>query len=304
MIRFFENLYYNPKWYHYIVALILLPLSIIYGLIGFIKYLISNPKDFRVKIISIGNLVVGGSGKTPIAIEIIKYFIKNKNLKICYISRGYGRDSKGLVWVKKDGNILVDTKSSGDEAMLVAKETKCDVIVSEDREYAINEAKKRGVDLIVLDDAFSKVSIKKLDILLEPNKLPNKLTLPSGPFREFWFAKSRADIILKEDRDFKREVKIINPTSRMLLVTAIANPNRLEPFLPKEIVGKFILKDHSFFDKDKIIKQMRQFNATSILVTKKDMVKLENFNFDISIMDLEISINKEIIKKIEEYYER
>ena len=303
MIDFFEELYYNPKWYHYIVALLLLPISIIYGLIGLLKATFIKSKDLNIKIISIGNLTVGGSGKTPFAIELINHFNKKYDIKICYISRGYRRDSKGLVWVKKDGSILVDVSVSGDEAMLVAKECSCDVIVSEDRLEAISLAKKNGANLVILDDAFSKVGIKKFDILLEPKELPNRLTLPSGPFREFGIAKRRANLIVKEGRDFKREVEFINLSDRMLLVTAIANATRLDDYLPKGVVGKYILNDHAFFNKDKIIEKMKGVKAKTILVTQKDMVKLEHFNLKVSLMKLRLDIKSDVIKKVEEYYE-
>ena len=195
MIEFFERVYYNPKWYHYIISIMLLPLSLIYALVGLFKLFFSKPKDYGIKIISIGNITVGGSGKTPFAIELIKHF---KELKVCYISRGYGRVSKGLLWVKKEGKILQNVEQSGDEAMLVANSTNADVIVSKDRAKAIELAKGNGADLIILDDAFSKVNIKKFDILLEAKELKNRFVLPSGPLREFYFSRSRADLILKE----------------------------------------------------------------------------------------------------------
>jgi len=304
MIKFFERLYYNPKWYHYLVALLLLPFSFLYGLVGLIKTLVIKPKEFNIKIVSIGNLTVGGSGKTPFAIEIIKHFYKKYKIDIFYISRGYGRESKGLVWVKRENRILTDVKRSGDEAMLVARECRCNVIVSEDRAKAINLAKKSGADLIILDDAFSKVGIKKFDILLEPKRVLNKLVLPAGPFREFAFAKNRANLILKEDRDFKRVVEFKNLSHKMLLVTAIANANRLKPYLPKGVVDKFILKDHAFFKKEEIIEKMRKSRAKTLLVTQKDMVKLEHFNLPISVMKLKLNIKNSVIKAIEEYYEK
>ena len=304
MIDFFEKIYYNPKWYHYIVAIALLPFSIIYGLIGLFKAIFIKPKDYKVKIISIGNLTVGGSGKTPFAIELINHFNKKYNSNIFYISRGYGRDSKGLVWVKKDNKILVDVNISGDEAMLVAKKSNCSVIVSEDRVKAIKLAKKEGADLIILDDAFSKVGIKKFDILLEPLNLPNIFTLPSGPLREFLFAKNRANLILKENIDFKRVVSFKNLKDKMLLVTAIANPNRLNRYLPKGVVNRYILKDHAFFNIDKIKEKMQENRVETILVTQKDMVKLEHFNLPMSVMELRLDIKKDKIKKIEEYYEK
>jgi len=301
MIEFFEKVFYNPRWYHLIVSFLLLPFSLIYGLVGLFRWVFVKPKDFGIKIISIGNITVGGSGKTPFAIELISHFEK-KGLKVFYISRGYGRKSKGLVWVKKDGKILTGVELSGDEALFVAKSTNADVIVSEDRVESIKLAKKNIADLIILDDAFSKVDIKKFDIILEPKVLPNRFILPSGPFREFSFAKSRANLVLKEEIDFKRVVEFENLSNKMLLATAIANPNRLEPYLPKGVVGKLILKDHSFFNKEQINQKMQEFGAKTILVTQKDMVKLEKFNLDVSLMKLRLDIDKRVYKELDKYY--
>ena len=301
IVAFFERLFFAPKKVDFLVAFLLLPFSVIYGLAGFAKQLFVKPKDYGVKIISIGNLIIGGSGKTPFAIELIEYLNAKFNLKIIYISRGYGRVSKGLVEVKRDGEILVNVEKSGDEAMLVAKESKADVIVSKDRVKAINLAKKRGANLIILDDAFSKVGIKKFDIILEPKEIKNLLPIPSGPFREFYFAKKRANLILKEDIDFKRVVEFKNLTPRMLLVTAISNPKRLDRFLPKGVVGKYCLKDHSFFNKEEILKRVKELNATSILVTQKDLVKLDKLNLAISVIKLKLDINSDKLRKIENY---
>jgi len=300
MISYFERLYFNPKGLDWIVIALLSPLSFIYGATIYFKNLFITPKDYGIKIISIGNITVGGSGKTPFAIELINY-LSNKDLNIYYISRGYGRASKGLIEVKKDNKILVDVKKSGDEAMLVAKESLCSVIVSENREDAIKKAKENGANLIILDDAFSKKHIKKFDILLEPNNIKNRLPFPAGGLREFYFQRKNANLILKEDIDFKREVECIDCKGDLLLVTAISNPKRLDPFLPKNIVAKLYYKDHAYFNKDEILKKAEAYNANKIVTTQKDLVKLENFKLPIAILKLKLQINKKYLKTIEDY---
>jgi tetraacyldisaccharide 4'-kinase len=296
MINFFEKIYYETKWYHYFFILALLPFSLVYATINLFKAKLPK-KDFNIKIISIGNLIVGGSGKTPFAIELIKFF---GDKKVAYISRGYGRKTKGLIVVKKDNKILCNVNKSGDEAMLVAKECDCIVIVSENRSKAINLAKKMGVDLIILDDAFLK-PIKKFDILLEPKTITNFFPLPSGPFREFYFAKNRADLILKEDKDYKRVVTFNKVSEPLLLVTAIANANRLNKFLPKNVVAKLILSDHSYFNKKDILDKMAQVGAKKIITTQKDYVKLEDFKLPTIILKLQLQIKKQALQKIKEY---
>ena len=119
-------------------------------------------KSFNVPIVSVGNLIVGGSGKTPFVIALASRF---KNVAI--ISRGYGRKSQGLVEVSRNGEILVDVRQSGDEPMLMATSlSQASVIVSEDRHKAIELAREQGAKLIILDDGFNRVEIEKFEILL------------------------------------------------------------------------------------------------------------------------------------------
>ncbi len=298
MIKYIERLFFAPKKFDYFIILLLTPFSFIYASTALLKRIFSKEKDFGIKIISIGNLLVGGSGKTPFAIALIHYFQESK--KIAYISRGYGRKSKGFVIVKENGEIKSNVYESGDEAMLVANECKCDVYVSEDRNTAILYAKNKGCDLIILDDAFSK-AIKKFDILLEPQTIKNYLPFPAGPFREFFFLRKKANLLLKENRDFKRIVVTPKCNEKLLLVSAISNPNRLNPYLPPNIAGKLILKDHSYFDKKEIVNFMQKYNATKIITTQKDYVKLKNFKLPTLILSLQLQIEKKILKKIEEY---
>ena len=138
IILWIEDYLFFPNYFQKILSYLLLPLSFLYIFIIFIKRVTSSKIDFGIPIISIGNLTVGGSGKTPITIELAK------NIKdVCVILRGYGRASKGLFVVSLNGKIKVDVNISGDEAMLLATSLKnATVIVSEDRVLGINKAKE------------------------------------------------------------------------------------------------------------------------------------------------------------------
>jgi tetraacyldisaccharide 4'-kinase len=254
-------------------------------------------KAYDIPIISVGNLIVGGSGKTPFTIALASEF---ENVAI--ISRGYGRKSRGLVEVSRRGEILTDVEQSGDEPMLMATFLpNASVIVSEDRQHAIALAQKSGTDLIILDDGFNRVEIEKFEILLEPETIKNCLPFPAGPFREWWFAKRAADIVVKEGRDFVREVSVEAPRSKMLLVTAISNPERLERYLPAGVVEKVYFPDHAYFDEGEIAKWMEDCGAESILCTSKDRVKMESFDLPISELKLKLNIDNGIIKQIKAY---
>ncbi len=295
-MRALEKYFFAPSLPQKILAYSLLPLSGIYCLVATLKRKISPLRDFQIPIISIGNLVLGGSGKSPFVIEIAKDYESS-----CVILRGYGRKSKGLKIISHNGEILETTEIAGDEAIMLAKLLpKASVIVCKNRTKAILKAKKMGAKLIFLDDGF-RFNFKKLNILLKPKLEPYfDFCIPSGGYRESKKAYKDADIIAKEGEDYVRKVELLYPTQRMLLLTAIANPSRLDSYLPN-VVGKIILKDHSYFDKTKILEAYANLNATSLLVTQKDAVKLESFGLPLSILHLELSIAPNIKEKIKNY---
>jgi len=293
----YEQMLFHPRWYHYPGILLLLPFSLLYGTGMFFRRVLRRKKDFGLPIVSIGNLIVGGSGKTPFTIALASRYDT-----VAVISRGYGRQSRGLVEVSRNGDVRVSVEESGDEAMLMALSLpKASVIVSEDRHKAIALAKEQGAALIILDDGFNRVEIEKFEILLEPQTIENFLPFPAGPYREFVFSKYAADILVKEGKDFNRQVRFEKLCDRMLLVTAISNPERLEPFLPKGVVQKVYLPDHAYFDEAVLARLMQEYHAQSLLVTQKDAVKMKGFKLPLSKMKLELDINNAIFLKIEEY---
>jgi len=265
----------------------------------FVRRLITQKKDFGIPIVSVGNLIVGGSGKTPFVIALASRY-----KEVTVISRGYGRQSKGLIEVSQKGKILTTVEQSGDEPILMAKSLpNASVIVSEDRHKAIELAKKQGAELIILDDGFNRVEIKKFEILLEPETIKNYLPFPAGAFREFWFMKKYADITAKEGKDFEREISFEDLTEKMVLVTAISNPKRLDKYLPDNIVKKIYLEDHAYFDESMLKKVLADNDATSLLCTSKDRVKMSGFKLAISEMKLKLEIKDEIFIEINKYIE-
>lgn len=297
LILWLENYLFFPNSFQKILSYLLLPLSFIYLLVILFKRLKASKIDFNIPIISVGNLTIGGSGKTPITIELAQNFND-----ICVILRGYGRESKGLFVVSLKGEIKVDVKTSGDEAMLLASTLKnATIIVSEDRVEAIKKAKELGCKIVFLDDGFSKYSIKKFDILLKPKDEPtNSFLIPSGAYREPKSFYKKANLVLKEDIDFKRVVTIkkenkeVELPKKTILLTAISKPNRLLEFLPKNIETIFF-EDHHNFTKDEIDNILNNYRDFAIVTTQKDFVKLEKFNLkNLYIMDLSIKISQKV----------
>lgn len=296
---FFERMFFQPRWYHRLMSFILLPISIFYGALMFFRRTLTYRKTLGIPIVSVGNLIVGGSGKTPFCMALASRY---KDVAI--VSRGYGRKSKGLIEVSRQGHIFCTVEDSGDEAMLMAMSLPyASVIVSEDREKAILLAKKQGCRYIILDDGFNRVALEKFEILLEPARVANTFPFPSGAYREFYFTQNRADMVLKEDVNFEREISFENLCERMVLLTAISNPHRLKRFLPQGIVHKVYLEDHAYFDTEVLDSLLLEHRADSFLITQKDAVKMQTFKYPVSLMKLKLHIKEDIFEKIDYYLE-
>ena len=203
-----RNLYDpSPAWLA--LWVILAPLSLLYTLIVCLKRLFAKPQKFKIPIISVGNLTLGGSGKTPLVRALFNEF--NPKLKTCIILRGYGRKSRGLLEVALGGRVLCDVRQSGDEAMEYALFLRgANVIVSEDRAAGILRAQTLGFELVILDDGFSKFNISKFDILLRPQSVPKlPFCLPFAAYRYPPFFYKFADFI-PSPSDILQELSIVS----------------------------------------------------------------------------------------------
>jgi tetraacyldisaccharide 4'-kinase len=260
----------------------------------YVRYKSKHAEDFNIDIVSVGNLSVGGSGKTPLVTALASRYES-----VAIVLRGYGRNSRGLYVVSDGVKILCDVDISGDEAMIYAhKVSKAIVIVSEDRKKGILKAKEMGAKIVFLDDAYSKHDIKKLDILIDVES-KNLACLPSGPFRERLWSEKEA-IIIKEGTHFKRVVELKNKSDKMSLLTAIARPQRLDKYL-SEVVSKNYFEDHHSFEKDEVLEILKRDGSETLLVTYKDFVKLEQFDLPLSLLDLHVEVDEYIFKIIDNY---
>ncbi|QSZ42081.1 tetraacyldisaccharide 4'-kinase [Sulfurimonas aquatica] len=291
-----EEYFYSPSFLQKLLSLLFLPLSYLYCFLMYLRFKSKNAEDFGLKVISVGNLNVGGSGKTPLVSALAQRYEKS-----AIVLRGYGRDSKGLHIVSDGSNILCDVNVSGDEAMIYAKKvSNAIVIVSEDRKIAIQKAKEMGAKILFLDDAYSKHDINKLDFLIEVES-KNRRCLPSGPYRERLWKEKRA-IILKDGVDFKRVVELKDRCDKMSLLTAIARPRRLDSYLPN-VVSKNYFEDHHSFKKNELEEILQRDNSDSLLVTYKDFVKVESFGLPLSLLDMHMEVDKKVFEIIGTYIE-
>ncbi len=143
-----------------------------------------------VPVVSIGNITVGGTGKTPL-VALVAGILAGKGEKVCILTRGYGRENPRKRVVVSDGErILVNAKQSGDEPFELAQKLlgKAIVVADANRVAAGNWARKKfGITTFVLDDAFQHRKVKRdLDIVCvdATNPFGNGKTLPSGILRE------------------------------------------------------------------------------------------------------------------------
>ena len=174
------------------------------GLLGAREWLygrgVLKSRALPCRVVSIGNLTVGGTGKTP-AVEVAVQSLMSLGHRPAVVSRGYGRSTRGVQVVADAASIRLDPEESGDEPFLLARRLPgIPVVVGSNRHDAARVAIERfGVTAIVLDDGFQHRTLKKdLEIVMARARRPwgNGQLLPAGPLREPLGALARADLIV------------------------------------------------------------------------------------------------------------
>lgn len=155
-----------------------------------------------IPVISIGNLAMGGTGKTPLTIAVAQHLVE-KGVRVAVVSRGYRRSSKGFVLVQEGTQVLADVDRSGDEAQLIAmKIPSAIVIVDEDRAHGARQAMNLGADVIVLDDGYQHLALRRdMNVLVVNASKPLGAVLPFGVLREPLSAARDADAIIFTSAD-------------------------------------------------------------------------------------------------------
>ena len=288
-----------------LLRLLLFPFSFLYALAVIIRNWayntgISKSRRFKIPIISVGNLAVGGSGKSPMTEYLIS--LLRDEYKLATLSRGYGRRTKGFLTVKSSSL----AEDIGDEPLQFKKKyPEITVAVCEDRVEGIKELNQHH-ELIIMDDAFQHRAVKPgLSILLfDYNSLKKfQWFLPTGDLREPLSGRKRADLIvitkappglsgeerkeltakvepfphqevffssfeyasLKRISDAKTELKTsdIQPDTTVFLLTGIANPAPLLEYL-NQFTTNIISQqypDHHHFTRKNIAKLVKEFKA-------------------------------------------
>lgn len=188
-----------------IYQLLMLPLALGYGTIIWLRNQFYDRQWFRsrrikkCKIISVGNITVGGTGKTPV-IKYLAILLKNMGFKVAILSRGYGRKTKFTTIVSDGDQILTNVVGAGDEPFLLARELKNIPIVVESDRYkgALFIQEKFKPQVILLDDGFQHRQLyRDFDIVLIDASVGfgHRFLLPAGLLRESINSLRRANLI-------------------------------------------------------------------------------------------------------------
>jgi tetraacyldisaccharide 4'-kinase len=287
-------------------SFILFPFSILIQLLFFFKSIFLKTKKISIPVICVGNIYLGGTGKTPLSIEIVR-ILKKFNMSPVLVKKFYTDQF--------DEIDLINSKN-------------IEIIKNSSRYKALKEAEERGFKSIVLDDGFQDHSIyKDLSILCfnETQLIGNGFTIPAGPLREPLSALRRSEIILingKKNEDFENKIKSINNeinifyskyiaqnshkflNKNILAFAGIGNPENFFNLLKENNINvekKISFPDHYNYSKkelDKLLKISKE-NNLKLLTTEKDFFRIKHFNItDIDYLTIKLEIiNKELFEK-------
>ncbi|KTD22933.1 tetraacyldisaccharide 4'-kinase [Legionella londiniensis] len=286
-------------WYqkHYL-RWFLLPFSWVYSSICCLRRLLLKKflqKNFPVPVIVVGNITVGGAGKTPLVIAIAEKF-RARGLKVGIVSRGYGALVRQF-----PHEISQDDSASlvGDEPLLLARKTGCPVVIAPKRVAAINYLlKHHQSEVIISDDGLQHYTMgRAVEIVVIDGRrgLGNGLCLPAGPLRESAKRLKTADFIIANQgswpQAYQMELKAGNfinlRTGQEILasefkeeaaaIAGIGNPERFFYTLSRQGLKftPYIFNDHHPFQENEL-----KFPEKWIVMTEKDAVKCHAFAKD------------------------
>ncbi|MDJ0624173.1 MAG: tetraacyldisaccharide 4'-kinase [Desulfocapsaceae bacterium] len=191
------------------LLILLHPFSIVYGMVMRLRETLFRSRflqrhTFPVPVISVGNLTMGGSGKTPVVIHLARFFL-NHGYKPAVVSRGYGGKATAPINVVSDGTtIFLDSFQGGDEPRLIAEEVPKTVVLTgkKRKDPCLAATKEFNCDIIILDDGFQHLAVERdVDVVLFNSSLNLKKlrVVPAGVLREPLTALQRADCFVITD---------------------------------------------------------------------------------------------------------
>jgi tetraacyldisaccharide 4'-kinase len=293
-VSWIDNMWYSPSWYHWPVIILLLPLTALFwGLSGLRRWLfrlqIKPSVSIPALVIVVGNISVGGNGKTPLVVYLAKR-LRQEGYHPGVLSRGYGgKNARYPLTVDHLSNVdLV-----GDEAILMRQHINCPLVVDPIRPRGAMElVEKHKCDVIICDDGLQHYALNRdieIVVMDGQRRCGNHLLLPAGPLREAAWRLDTADFLvlnggLVTNGEYLMSLesgKLINVKypnkslsindlrSPVTALAAIGNPQRFFSLLEKKRVK---LKDQiSFVDHHAFIK--KDIPSGTVIMTEKDAVK-------------------------------
>ncbi len=273
-------------------------------------------KRLRRPVISIGNISVGGSGKTP-AVALVARLLIDDGERPAILTRGYrrARPTDGVLVVSDGHRIRADLARAGDEAMMLAQRLPgAGVFVGADRYLAGVLAERRfGCTVHLLDDGFQHVRLARdVDIVLVTQDDLNDRVLPAGRLREAPTTLQRATLVVPElpvtDAGLPRSSFVYTrrlapaavPSRPVVAVAGIAHPGRFFQQLKEAgwlVACELPFRDHHPFtraDIRRIVAAARQHGAAEIVTTEKDLVRLLPFRpFEIPFTSVALDLTIE-----------
>jgi tetraacyldisaccharide 4'-kinase len=269
------------------------PLSAIFGAGVSLRNALYDRRVFQVKklarpVVSIGNISVGGSGKTPFVIALGQ-LLARRGIAFDVLSRGYGRSSTEIAVVDPNGS----PAQFGDEPLLIARKLQAPVIVSADRYQAgLLAQKKFSSKLHLLDDGFQHRRLHRdFDIVLLPAEDQRGSLLPAGRLREPITALNRADAVVLTDSQAqaveaksiwraRRVIELPAAIGKAIAFSGIARPRQFLEGLKSsgmEIAGTITFRDHHRYEQrdiNRLFDLQKQTGASSFVTTEKDLMNL------------------------------
>jgi len=272
------------------------PLSAIYGAVSATRnrlydHQLLRTRRLRGPVISVGNISVGGAGKTPFVV-LLGEQLKNRGLPFNILSRGYRRETRGVALVDPSGSV----SSFGDEPLLLARKLQAPVILGESRFQAgLFAERKFGPQVHLLDDGFQHRSLARdFDIVLLPIQDVSDRLLPSGRLREPLASLRRADaVVLAEDAipprcldsatvvwRVRRGIRLDPVFGPQIAFCGIARPDVFFAQLRAigvEVAAEVAFRDHHRYasaDAQHLRELQRSHRAQGFVSTEKDAVNL------------------------------
>jgi tetraacyldisaccharide 4'-kinase len=253
-----------------------------------------QPRRLSGPVVSVGNLSVGGSGKTPFVI-LMGELLKSRGVPFDVLARGYGRRTRGVMQVDPSGS----SGTFGDEPLLIARRLEIPVVLGEDRYQAgLFAEEKFGPQLHLLDDGFQHRRLARdFDIVLVTPDDPRDSLLPSGRLREPLNSLRRADAVVLTSgaapESFPIEGKLIwrvrrgisteNIPSRPVAFCGIARPQNFMLQLRKagiEPAAEAVYRDHHAYteaDIRELLALREKSEAGGFVTTEKDAINLGGY---------------------------